>query len=193
MSTSCLAHSLPTKPNLKYHIFFSSSYAQDPPFALLFTYIWVSAAGFCVLLASPRLYRSLRNGRFIASMRGIGWNYNALSDYQRMTASEKEKESTMPVRASGRSRLRGLLTAMAIWSLYSPPHSRLDIGQSTCYVLPVARQSASGSARPDLPHHSRYSSRISHDTPCVHHKRRTACIQLQSRWYGPCRHMRQFC
>jgi hypothetical protein len=64
-------------------------------------------------------------------MRGIGWNYNALPDYQPVTASEKGKGSSIPEKASGRDRLRGFLSAMALWSLYSPPYVRLDIGQST--------------------------------------------------------------
>ena len=110
---------------------FCSSYTQDPPFALLFTYVWVSAAGFCILLALPRLVRSFRNGRFIAGIRGIGWDYNASPDYQAVRASEKGNQAETPARRpmGPADWLRGVITAMATWSLYSPPYLRLDVGQ----------------------------------------------------------------
>jgi len=117
-----------------------SSYVTDPPYALLFTYVWVSAAGVCVLLALPRLLRSIRNGRFVAGMKGISWNYNGASDYQPITNSEKVEGQMMPAKATRRTdRLRALITALATWSLYSPPYLRLDIGQSTC---PAPKRSA---------------------------------------------------
>lgn len=107
------------------------SYAQDPPFALLFTYVWVSAASVCILLALPRLLRSLGNGRFIAGIRGVAWNYRASPDYEPITASEKGKQAAIPAkRGMGPvDWLRGVITATATWSLYSPPYLRLDIGQ----------------------------------------------------------------
>jgi hypothetical protein len=108
-----------------------SSYSQDPPFAKAFTYVWVSTAAFGVVLAFPRLVRSLRNGRFIAGVQGIREDDLSGMAYEPLHVVEKQSTSSASSSAlrEHRSPLRGWMTALASWTLYSPPRLRLDIGQ----------------------------------------------------------------
>ncbi|PVG04513.1 hypothetical protein CPB86DRAFT_1133 [Serendipita vermifera] len=109
------------------------SYSQDPPFAKAFTYVWVSATAFGVLLAFPRLIRSLRNGRFIAGVQGIREDDLSGVTYEPLYAQEKQgiSSTSSSTPREHRTPLRGWMTALASWTLYSPSKLRLDIGQLT--------------------------------------------------------------
>ncbi|KAG8805431.1 hypothetical protein FRC17_005522, partial [Serendipita sp. 399] len=100
---------------------------QDPPYAKKFTFVWVAAAAFCVLLASPRLWRSLRSGRLVAGSRGVGEDFERDPKYESVLATGGTDYS--PPKARIATVVRGWCSALITWSLYSPPFIRLDVGQ----------------------------------------------------------------
>lgn len=102
----------------------------------------MSGAAFCILLALPRFLRSARNGQLWATLRGITYDSNPQATYDSLGESEKplmsvsELESKgVPLAKTKTSGLRGWLTMLSTWTLYSPPGLRLDIGQSE-YLCP---------------------------------------------------------
>ncbi|KAG8854935.1 hypothetical protein FRB91_002949 [Serendipita sp. 411] len=108
-----------------------NSSLQDPPYAKKFAFVWVAAAAFCVLLASPRLWRSLRSGRFFAGVRGIGEDFERDSKYESVLAGGNNyspPSSSPTTKQRIATIVRGWCSALITWSLYSPPLLRLDVG-----------------------------------------------------------------
>lgn len=119
-----------------------SSYAIDPNYATAFTVTWISGAVICALVGLPGLVRSARHGRLWAGLRGVGedFGHNA---YRPIVNDVDEKEPlhgdtvrpSRPVSTRGWSEhARGWATALGALTFYSPPYTRLDLGQSECFV-----------------------------------------------------------
>ncbi|KAL0575933.1 ferric-chelate reductase Frp1 [Marasmius crinis-equi] len=103
-----------------------NSYVEDPKWQRTFTIVWCSALGAAVVVSSPFLFRSFRNGRAIAGMAGVRERLG----YERL--AEEEKERTRKIRRQeprGRRTLEGVLSMLGGLLLWSAPGLGLNVGQ----------------------------------------------------------------
>lgn len=99
-----------------------SSYVSDPPYQRAFTIVWTVVAAVCILGATPRLLRSIRNGR---AWQGWGiWEDIYGRSYGPL--HELEKKSSRPRWTTPRA----WLSIIEKQSLRRIPYVNLDLGQS---------------------------------------------------------------
>ncbi|KAF8527870.1 iron reductase [Hysterangium stoloniferum] len=100
-----------------FHIY--NSYVSDPPYQIAFTVVWTVFTGVCVLVAAPKLLRSIRNKR--AWQRGV-WENVYGTAYAPLTLPEK-------IIPPPKRNISWLWSAIEKHSMWKIPYVNLDLGQ----------------------------------------------------------------
>lgn len=123
-------------PLVMYNSF--SSYEIDPTWQRKFSIIWASVAGAAILFSLPHLIRSIRRGYTLENLTGV-WEDSSGRSYEPLLSDKfHENKKEIPgnqKRMLGWNRLKGLLSVLHSFTMWTAPHIGLDVGQSSFLQL----------------------------------------------------------